>query len=133
MIQIAQRMILIGAVLGFLSVALGAFGAHALKGVLSDYGQGIYSTAVDYQMFHALAILLLGLWAQVSPEGVHKYLFRAFLCFVFGTLFFCGSLYALSITEMKWLGAITPLGGVGFLVGWGLLIYTLITHKPQSA
>lgn len=117
--KISRKLAVTGAAFAFLCVAFGAFGAHALKGHLSPYGVGIFNTAVDYQMFHSLAILFLAaLVPHLSDESRNKMLY-VFYCFVFGLLFFCGSLYALAITEIRWLGAITPIGGVAFLVGFG--------------
>lgn len=109
--------------LGFLSVGLGAFGAHSLKSVLDEYGKSIYEKAVLYQMFHTAALLAIGILqyqfkgASFSPAG---------WAFLGGTVIFSGSLYILAITGVKWLGAITPVGGLMFLFGWAWLFYTLI-------
>jgi uncharacterized membrane protein YgdD (TMEM256/DUF423 family) len=105
----------IAAVSGFLVVALGAFGAHGLKDGLVKHGTlDIWEKAVIYQMFHTLALLVLA----VRPS-VHV---GAAVCFLIGIIIFCGSLYMLAITNIRWLGAITPLGGLGFLIGWGWLL-----------
>jgi uncharacterized membrane protein YgdD (TMEM256/DUF423 family) len=107
---------LIGALFGLLAVALGAFGAHGLEGRLSSADLATFETAVRYQMYHALALILLGTTAARLPE------FRvrvAGWAFATGILVFSGSLYLLVLTGHRWLGAVTPLGGVAFLVGWG--------------
>jgi len=115
----------IAAILGFFAVALGAFGAHALKEILSDYGQTIWEKAVLYQMFHTLAIfLLIALKDFISPGRMELIGWL----FIIGILLFSGSLYLLAFTQKSWLGAITPLGGIAFLIGWGLLAWTLF-HK----
>lgn len=111
-----------GAIFGFLSVALGAFGAHALKETLDAYGKEIYEKAVLYQMFHALAIMAVGILQKFYP---HTNLHISGWSFLAGILLFSGSLYILAITGQKWLGAITPFGGLAFLAGWGWLIFVL--------
>lgn len=105
----------LGAFLGFLSVALGAFGAHGLKNKLSPRMLEVFQTGVTYQMYHALALVLLGVWAGLHPK-VNLSLPAG--CFLAGVVLFSGSLYGLSLSGIKQLGAITPLGGVCFLVGW---------------
>lgn len=102
----------LAAILGFTGVAFGAFGAHALKATLSaNETMAIWQTAVLYHLVHAGA----SLWASNRKPVVVR-------IWVAGVLFFSGSLYALALTNMKWLGAITPIGGILFLVGWALLI-----------
>lgn len=108
----------LGAVSGGLAVAAGAFGAHALKLRLTPDLLAIFETAARYQMFHALALLATA-WAITRWPGLPAR--AAGWCFVAGTLVFSGSLYALSLTGMRALGAITPVGGVLFLAGWALL------------
>jgi len=105
----------IGGVLAFLAVALGAFGAHGLEGRLSLEELATYETAVRYQMYHALALVLLAL-ASAAVPGFRSRL--AGWAFTVGILVFSGSLYVLVLTGHRWLGAVTPLGGVAFLVGW---------------
>ena len=111
-----------GAISGFLSVGLGAFGAHSLKNILDEYGKSIYEKAVLYQMFHTLALFLVGILYPLFKE---TYFFLAGWGFLIGIVLFSGSLYVLAITNMKWLGVITPFGGVAFLFGWFWLIWTL--------
>lgn len=100
---------------GFLGVALGAFGAHGLRKILLETGRvENWETAVFYHLVHAVVLLVLA----VRPT-VHK---ATFWSFAAGIIIFSGSLYILALTNLKWLGAITPLGGVGLLVGWLLLV-----------
>ncbi|HAJ59038.1 MAG TPA: DUF423 domain-containing protein, partial [Cyanobacteria bacterium UBA8543] len=110
----------VGAILGGLSVAAGAFGAHALRQKLSERAIEIFQTGVHYQMYHALALLLVGLLLS-RAEVAQSTLVAAGFSFIIGVAIFSGSLYALSLTNIKWLGAITPVGGVAFMVGWGCL------------
>ncbi len=116
----------VAALLGFLVVALGAFGAHALKNVLDSYGREIYEKAVLYQMFHTLALLALGL---LQRQNETLALAPAGWLFLSGVILFCGSLYALALTGMKGLGAVTPFGGLAFLLGWLWLAYLLMRGK----
>ena len=113
-----------GAIHGFLAVALGAFAAHALKDVLDDYGASIWDTAVQYQMFHAVALIIVGILMSKAIFGEVKSLKTAMVCFNLGIFFFTGSLMVLAITGIKVLGAITPIGGVLFLIGWFMVIKT---------
>ncbi|MDQ3396830.1 MAG: DUF423 domain-containing protein [Deinococcota bacterium] len=105
-----------GAVLGLVAVALGAFGAHLLEGLVAPGRLGTFETAVRYQMYHALALLLLG----ALPPRTH----RAAPFFLYGSIIFSGSLYLLVLTGTGWLGAITPLGGLLQLAGWAVLFFT---------
>ena len=115
----AKQWIVIGALSGFFGVVFGAFGAHALKSSLDDKAQAIYHTAVQYHLFHALVLICLGIWAgQNLGQGFESYIKLAGWAFTVGILVFSGSLYALAITQLKFLGAITPIGGVSFLIGW---------------
>src|SRR5258707_10042083 len=110
--------LLIGAVSGFLAVALGAFGAHALRDRLTAEMLDVFKTGVNYQMYHALALLAVGiLLARLSIDG-SPWLSAAGWLFVVGSVLFSGSLYLLSLSGTTWLGAVTPLGGVAFLLGW---------------
>lgn len=111
-----------GAILLGLMVAVGAFGAHGLKDILSEYGKDIFEKGVFYHAIHGLAVLILPI-AEAQQLLSEKLAFRAISCFSAGVLLFSGSLYLLAITEKKWLGAITPLGGTLFLVGWALVAY----------
>lgn len=100
---------------GFLAVCLGAFAAHGLKSHLDAYALAIWQTAVQYQMYHSLALLAVGLAYLHKPL---KSLKLAGLAFILGALLFSGSLYALALGAPRWFGAMTPLGGLGFLLGW---------------
>ncbi|WP_107924442.1 DUF423 domain-containing protein [Lysinibacillus parviboronicapiens] len=123
-----KRFIVTGALHGFLAVSFGAFGAHALKDILDDYGQGIWETAVQYQMFHATGLLVIGLLMSTKLLGEIKKLNVAGIFFNLGIVFFSGSLYVLALSGIKVLGAITPIGGVLFLAGWVLIILTALKH-----
>jgi uncharacterized membrane protein YgdD (TMEM256/DUF423 family) len=106
----------IGAALCFLAVALGAFGAHVLKPIIERHGMlDNWNKAVLYQFIHALALLLLAFFG--APNRAICWLFCA------GVLLFSGSLYTMALTNVRWLGAITPLGGVCFLAGWAWLFF----------
>lgn len=108
------------AVSGFIAVAMGALGAHALKGRLAPDLVAAYQTAVQYQFWHTLAMLwIAGLWRQRLESGLLSWSAVAMLA---GIVLFSGSLYALVLTEQRWFGIITPFGGLSFLAGWLLLV-----------
>ncbi|MBN7797271.1 DUF423 domain-containing protein [Parahaliea mediterranea] len=109
----------IGALAGMLAVMFGAFGAHALRGRLDDYALGVFETAVQYHFYHALALLAVGLLALHQPPST--LLRSSGWLFLFGLLLFSGSLYLLALTGTRWLGAVTPLGGLAFIAGWACL------------
>lgn len=109
-----------GSLYGLLAVCLGAFGAHALSSRLSDNMQAIWHTAEQYQFYHALALLAVGLLLRQGLAGTSMNI--AALCFTIGTLIFSGSLYVLAFTGVKILGAITPIGGVLLIAGWIALL-----------
>ena len=111
-----------GALLAGLAVGAGAFGAHALRDRLTPDMLAIFETAVRYQMYHALALLAVA-WATTRWPDSSAVL--AGWCFVAGIVVFSGSLYVLALTGVRWLGAITPLGGLAFLAGWALLVWTV--------
>lgn len=107
----------LAAVSGFLVVALGAFGAHSLKGILQTHQTvAIWEKAVLYHALHTVALLALAMQPQVARGAV--------IGFVCGIVLFSGSLYLLAATNTRWLGAVTPLGGLGFLLGWAWLFFT---------
>lgn len=112
--------LVIGAILASLSVAAGAFASHALKDRLAERALEIWETGAKYQIYHALALLLIGLLLMRAETGANLLTVAGF-AFITGIFLFSGSLYGLSLSGIKWLGAITPLGGVAFLVGWGCL------------
>jgi uncharacterized membrane protein YgdD (TMEM256/DUF423 family) len=113
----------LGALSGLLAVAAGAFGAHALRERLAPDTLGVFETAARYQMYHALALLAAG-WALGRWPGAAA--LAAGWLFVAGTVVFCGSLYVLTLTGQRWLGAITPLGGLAFIAGWGALAWAAL-------
>ena len=112
----------VGAVFMALAVGMGAFGAHALKERLDEYSQGVYEKAVFYHFIHGIGILLVSLLARtgvLSASGAE----RAGWLLALGIVLFSGSLYALAISGVRILGAVTPFGGVAFIIGWVLLAY----------
>jgi uncharacterized membrane protein YgdD (TMEM256/DUF423 family) len=116
--MVFQRLVLSGCLLAGLGVAAGAFGAHMLKSVLDPPMLAVYDTATRYQLYHAFGMVLAGFAVRLCNDA------RCALAgwmFAVGILLFCGSLYAVSLMGLRWLGAVTPLGGVAFLIGWGLL------------
>ncbi|MDH4172212.1 MAG: DUF423 domain-containing protein [Betaproteobacteria bacterium] len=112
--------IALGALLAAAGVALGAFGAHALKARLPTEMLAVWSTGVQYHLWHALGMILVGLAAAVIPDG--PWLRAAGLLLLTGIVLFPGSLYALALGAPKWLGPVTPLGGAAFLLGWLALV-----------
>ncbi len=106
---------MMGAVMAFFAVAAGAFGAHGLKGSLPADRLEIFEVAVRYQMYHAIGMLLAGLLRVPSAAAL----------FAMGILVFCGSLYLLVLLDQRWLGMVTPIGGLLFLAGWGVLAIAL--------
>jgi uncharacterized membrane protein YgdD (TMEM256/DUF423 family) len=123
----ASPFLRLAAASGFVAVGLGAFGAHGLRSMLDAARLGTWETAVHYQMFHVVALLAVGLLAQRRDASLLRW---SGWSFVAGTALFSGSLYVLALTGVRWLGMITPLGGVGFLLGWGLL-FTAITRQAR--
>ena len=111
-----------GSLLGFLGVALGAFGAHALRSRLDADMLATFEVGVRYQMYHALALLAVG-WACTRWPGA--LVTASGWLFVAGTIVFSGSLYALSLSGMRWLGAIAPIGGLALLAGWLCLVWAV--------
>ena len=116
-----KTFLITAALLGAFTVALGAFGSHGLKDKVSEYTLGIFETAVKYQFYHVFALLAVGILFQSYSSSWMLWSGRLFIV---GTLLFCGSLYALTYflsngnESMKWLGAVTPFGGLCFITGW---------------
>ncbi|MBN2635418.1 MAG: DUF423 domain-containing protein [Prolixibacteraceae bacterium] len=108
-----------------LAVAIGAFGAHGLKSHLTDEMLTIYKTGVEYHFYHALGLLLIGVLAFSMPSVYFKW---SAIFLSVGIVLFSGSLYALAITGIKALGAITPIGGLSFIAGWALLLISVVNH-----
>jgi len=119
----ARLALVVAAAAMFVAVALGAFGAHALKGRLTQGMTVVWQTAVQYHAWHALALLATGIlllqWPGRGLLGIAAWLFVA------GIVLFSGSLYVLALTDVRWLGAITPLGGIAFLAGWIVLAWAV--------
>ena len=113
----------LGSASALVAVAAGAFGAHGLRARLSPDLLAVFETAARYQMYHALALLAVG-WTVTRWPG--PWPVRAGWLFAVGTLIFSGSLYALALSGMRWLGAITPLGGLAFLAGWTCLLLGML-------
>lgn len=123
----ARKYVAIGALLCLLAVAIGAFGAHGLKEVLSEDELSTYQTGVQYHMIHGLGILFTALLANMWGESPRlKWGARLLLI---GVILFSGSLYLLSITGIKPLGIITPFGGVSFIAGWFLIGWAALSRK----
>jgi uncharacterized membrane protein YgdD (TMEM256/DUF423 family) len=115
----------IGSISAMLSVALGAFGAHSLN-LVGRYAE-IYETGATYHMTHSLALLIVAIaWEKLGAGTIVQWAARL-LCI--GIVIFSGSLYVLSITEIGWLGAVTPIGGIGFLAGWAMLALAALRKK----
>lgn len=115
----AKVFITLASLSGMLAVAFGAFGAHALKSRLDEHALGVFQTAVQYHFYHSLALLAVGIIALSQPQTA--LLRSSGYLFVVGIVVFSGSLYLLSMSGLRWLGAITPLGGLAFIAGWGCL------------
>jgi len=124
-----QIFLSIGAILGGLSVAGGAFASHALREKISERSLEIFETAARYQMYHALALLLVALLLSIYQQSPPPSLLASGWLFIIGIALFSGSLYALSLTNLKILGAITPLGGAAFIAGWGALAFAAWSLK----
>lgn len=120
------------ALLGALSVGMGAFAAHTLKATVSEYVLGIFETSVRYQFYHVIALLLLGILYKEFPGKLLRWSGKLFIA---GIILFCGSLYLLTfikaaeITSYNWVGAITPLGGLCFIAGWVCLFMGIFQKK----
>lgn len=116
----AKLFVALGGLFGLLSVAAGAFGAHALEKRLEPRMLEVFETGARYQMYHALALVLIGALCHIAPRAGFA---AAGWAMVVGIVIFSGSLFALSLSGIKILGAITPIGGTAFLIGWGLLAF----------
>ena len=122
-----KNILTIAGISGALAVGLGAFGAHGLEPILIQNGRlDTFETAVSYHFYHTLGLLGLGILALIQPEwkGLSLAAWGMFL----GILIFSGSLYILSLSGITWLGAITPIGGVGFILGWLALAYAVLKN-----
>ncbi|MBW4526963.1 MAG: DUF423 domain-containing protein [Phormidium tanganyikae FI6-MK23] len=118
-----------GAILAGISVASGAFATHALKAKLDDRALAIFETGARYQMYHAIALILVALFMS-RAEFTDPLFTASGIAFILGIVLFSGSLYALSLSGVKWLGAVAPLGGTAFMVGWVCLAIAAWRWKP---
>ena len=125
----SQRFILLAGIFGFLGVASGAFGAHALKQTLTPDLLAIFETGSQYCLQHAIVLVATALYHHHSP---HRRLRQACIGFIVGIIVFSGSLWILALTDTRWLGAITPIGGVSLLFGWFSLIMYSIGLKGDA-
>ena len=126
-----RKFIIIAAMLGLTGVAAGAFGAHALKQHLAADKLAAFEVGVRYQMYHALALLALAWVTSLRPSRAAT---AAGFCMIFGTVMFSGSIYGLTLTEQKWLGPVTPIGGTVLMVGWLMLaIAAAKTNRGSTA
>lgn len=125
-----RKLLAWGALLAMLAVGIGAFGAHLLKPILSEDYMKVYETGVQYHMIHALGVILIAI--IVGQWGESTRLRWAGRLLIAGTVLFSGSLYVLSISEIKVLGAITPFGGVCFIAGWLLLAIEAFSRKTTA-
>jgi uncharacterized membrane protein YgdD (TMEM256/DUF423 family) len=119
----ARSTLLAAGLLGFTGVALGAFGAHALKDSLLERGTAVaWETASRYQLLHAVALLAIAIWGRLSQGAMPKQLKWTPACWTVGTVLFSGSLYVLALGGPRWMGPVTPLGGLALLAGWGCVV-----------
>jgi len=120
----ARFFLMTGLVLMIVAVALGAFGAHALKTMLDEDKMQIWKTASDYHFYHALGLITLGVWSEKTTlTGLTK---AAGICLIMGVMIFSGSLYGLAISDIRQLGMLTPIGGLLFIAGWILWLLSLL-------
>ena len=120
-----KSLLIIGSIFAAFSVLLGAFGAHGLKSKINPMGLEIFETGVKYQMYHSLGLIIIGLMGfQFKNDILTTPVFLLFS----GTIIFSGSLYILALTNLRWFGAITPIGGVCLVLGWTLLSFNLFRY-----
>ena len=119
----------IAAINGFLAVAAGAFGAHALKGTLDADAMNAFDVGVRYQMYHPLALLAVASVYHTRPSPAIR---ATGICMLIGIVLFTGSLYGLTLLNWRWLGPVTPIGGVFLLVGWLLLVVGAVRNTPPA-
>jgi uncharacterized membrane protein YgdD (TMEM256/DUF423 family) len=125
----SKTILMTASVLLAMAVAIGAFGAHGLKSHLSEAMLQTYKTGVEYHFYHALGLLLIGVLTISFPSELLKW---SAIFLMVGVVLFSGSLYVLAITGIKWFGAITPLGGLSFIAGWGLLFVAVLKKFPSN-
>ncbi len=122
-----NKFLALGSVSGFIAVALGAFGAHALKDKLDPHMLDVYKTGVQYQFYHTFAIIAVAILLKYFSDN--SLLTYAGYLFLIGIILFSGSLYTMALTDVKVLGAVTPFGGLCFLAGWALLFVSVWRMK----
>lgn len=122
--------LVLGGLLALTAVMAGAFGAHGLRGAISPRGLEVFQTAVTYQMYHSIALILVALLSGTVIRG--RLLTASAGFFAVGIVLFSGSLYLLVLTPMTWPGPVTPLGGLCFMVGWALVIAAGLRAGPRS-
>lgn len=127
--KLSRWLVAIGCLCAGLGVALGAFGAHMLKGLLDPPMLAAYDTGTRYQMFHAFGMILCGLAVRISRD---PRMALAGWFFLTGIVLFSGSLYGMAILGLRWLGPITPIGGLTFILGWGLLAWRIWREDPNQ-
>ncbi len=123
----SKTILMLASALLALAVGIGAFGAHGLKAHISDDMMQVYKTGVEYHFYHALGLLFIGVLSITMPSGLLNW--SAILLSI-GIVLFSGSLYVLAVSGVKWVGAITPLGGVSFIAGWILLFVAVWRKMP---
>jgi uncharacterized membrane protein YgdD (TMEM256/DUF423 family) len=129
---LANLFLAVAAITGASGVALGAFGAHGLKAQLGAAGLETWQTAVTYHLLHAVALLGVGLWLRLTGIAGHVALTTAGWSFLVGVLAFSGSLYLLALGGPRWLGPVTPLGGLAFVTGWLALLVAALRSGPAT-
>ncbi|GBL38809.1 MAG: DUF423 domain-containing protein [Nitrospira sp.] len=125
----SQQFLVLGAIFAGLAVAAGAFGAHALKEILDEHRLQVFDTATRYQMYHAFGLCIVA-WAL--DRYPRQQLEQIGWLFVIGILLFSGSLYVVSLAGVRWMGAVTPMGGAAFLAGWLLLGWRIWNQTPSA-
>lgn len=126
-----RRFIFYGAISMLIAVAAGAFAAHGLKHSITNEMLAIYRTAVEYQVYHSLGLILIGIILKLSAQHDRGIIISGWLMLA-GIIIFSGSLYALSLSGVRWLGAITPIGGLCFLAAWWVLAWRIARTKGQN-
>jgi uncharacterized membrane protein YgdD (TMEM256/DUF423 family) len=127
----ARLFFVLGCISGTTAVALGAFTAHGLRQVLTPDLLGVFETGVRYQMYHVVGFFATSWALHTSGESTMRVKRTAGWCFLLGTVLFSGSLYLLAVTDIRWLGAVTPIGGVAFLAGWVVLAYSVWSDRRR--
>ena len=123
----------IGAANGFIAVAMGALAAHSLEGAPWQRARQWVETGAEYQMAHALALLIVALLCGRADGAVRRWLAAAAWSFLAGLLLFCGGLYTMALAGLTGLSAVVPVGGVAFMIGWAVLFYAGLRHATTSA